>query len=61
MRDGQTLIVGPTDPPGGLGQHYFVEPERGMLRILLIRLVHSQPDDLFAPRKTTPSLVTPGT
>ncbi len=61
MRVGQTLIVGPTDPPGGLGRHFFAEPERGMLRILLIRLVHSQPDDLFAPRKTTPPLVTPGT
>ena len=60
LRVGQTLIIGPTEPATGLGQQYFHDPDRGRMRILLIRLVHSQPDDLFAPSKAKAPLVTPG-
>ena len=47
---GQTLIVGPTQPPLGVGQQFFYIADPPRVQLLLIRLIHSQPDDLFGPQ-----------
>lgn len=45
---GQTLIVGPTVEPGGLGQHFFTLKEPTPRRtLLLVRIAQTQQDDLF--------------
>ena len=51
LSPGQTLVLGPTLEPCGVGQPYFSQEQPTQRRVLLlIRLVQSQLDDLFAPR-----------
>ena len=48
LAPGQTLIIGPTEQAGGLGQHFFTLsvpiPRR---TLLLVRIAQTQQDDLF--------------
>ncbi len=58
LRVGQTLILGAAERPSGLGQSFFEDPVTGRTRILLIRLVQSQMDDVFAPEKIQKPIAT---
>jgi hypothetical protein len=51
LKPGQTLVLGPTAEPCGVGQPFFSVEQPTQRRILLlIRLSGSEQDDLFAPR-----------
>jgi hypothetical protein len=48
LSPGQTLVVGPTTEAGGLGQHFFTVSQPAPRRkLLLVRLAHTQKDELF--------------
>ena len=59
LRPGETLLVAPTDQAEGLGGDFFVVPaEISRRRFLMVRLLHTQKDDLFVPRSTRRPLAT---
>jgi hypothetical protein len=58
LRVGQTLIVGAAEAPTGLAREFFEDAPAERTRILLIRLVHSQMDDLFAPDRIQTPIAT---
>jgi hypothetical protein len=55
LTPGQTLLLSCTPDQKGLGQNFFVESGRGdaQQKLLLIRLIQTQRDDLFDPPPTT--------
>jgi hypothetical protein len=56
---GQSLVLGPTDPVSGLGQHFFTLSDPTPRRtLLLVRLAQTQLDDLFQPQTPANSLTT---
>lgn len=59
---GQMVILSATDPPKGLGEHFFVESAGGAPSrwLLFIRLALTQQDNLFAPELSALPLATPG-
>jgi len=61
LSPGQTLVIGANGDPTGLGKHFFTEENaNGRFRqFLLIRLAHTQLDDLFAPVEQAAPIVTP--
>lgn len=69
LKPGETLIIGPTSPPIGLGRLFLDGmPDRANegandaaneVRLVLIRLARTQMDDLFSPQKLSPPLATP--
>jgi hypothetical protein len=61
LKPGETLIVGPTKPTTGVGKLFLVDGDEqsGLVRLVLIRLAHTQMDDLFSPRKIQSPLATP--
>lgn len=58
LAPGQTLIVGPTEQAGGLGQHFFTlsvpSPRR---TLLLVRIAQTQQDDLFRQADSSTELI----
>ena len=49
---GQTLLVTSTDPPRGLGEHFFYSEtaeKKSERTVLLLRMVSTQLDALFEP------------
>ncbi|MFO0883624.1 MAG: hypothetical protein U0894_05455 [Pirellulales bacterium] len=62
LAPGQTLALSATHDLKGLGEHFFNETAAGtpMRTWLLVRLVQTQHDDLFAPDKIATPLTTPG-
>lgn len=62
LAPGQTLALSATHEIKGLGDHFFNESIAGTPQRtwLLIRLVQTQHDDLFAPDKIATPLTTPG-
>jgi hypothetical protein len=46
---GQTLVIGPTEEPGGLGQHFFtLQVPTRRRTLLLVRVAQTQQDELFS-------------
>ncbi len=59
LRPGESLILAPSRRYHGLGQDFFVpDPSDGKQRFLLVRLVHTQHDDLFLSRPAQQPLAT---
>jgi len=44
---GESVVVGCTPEIRGLGQHFFVGPDRASQKLLIIRLAQTQQDNLF--------------
>jgi hypothetical protein len=61
LAPGQTLLLASTPQIKGLGAHFFSEEtEQGReSRMLMIRLAHTQMDDLFGAQRVNQPLVTP--
>jgi hypothetical protein len=48
LSPGQILVIGPTEQPSGLGQHFFTLKDPTPRRtLLLVRVAQTQQDDLF--------------
>jgi hypothetical protein len=62
LNPGQWLVLSATPDIKGLGEYYFSQITGGTVqrRLLLIRLAHTQHDDLFSPGQTSAPLATPG-
>jgi len=61
LSPGQTLVLSSTEPSLGLGQHFFTESDESgqpARKLLLIRLTHTQHDDLFAPERILAPIAT---
>ena len=61
MRLGETLVIGSTYQSEGLGNAFFQndQSESKTQRILLVRIIRTQLDDLFAPERIQTPIATP--